>query len=227
VLNKVGAYLSRPLLRAIVGQARSTLDFRAVLDSGQILLVNLSKGRMGEDASALLGSLVVTGLQLAAMSRADQLEAQRRDFYLYVDEFQNFATQSFVAILSEARKYRLCLTLANQYLDQMDEATRSAVFGNVGSLVSFQVGAADAEFLAEQLGGDLAPADLLALPKYMTYVRLLVDGLPSRPFSVQTLPPPVMGQGTHRAQIVRRTSQQRYGRPAARVESQIQRALSH
>lgn len=225
VLNKVGAYLSSPLLRAIVGQPRSTLNLRGILDRGQVLLVNLSKGRMGEDASALLGSLVVTGLQLAAMSRADQLETERRDFYLYVDEFQNFATQSFAAILSEARKYRLCLTLANQYLDQMDETTRAAVFGNVGSLVCFQVGAADAEFLAEQLGGDLSPADLLSLPKYATYVRLLVEGLPSRPFSVRTLPPPIADQGTQRAEIVRRTSRQRYGRPAARVETEIRQAL--
>src|SRR5205085_3768633 len=128
-------------------------DLRSVMDEGQVLIVNLSKGKIGEEPSTLLGALLVTGLQLAAMSRADVPEEERRDFFLYVDEFQNFATESFATILSEARKYRLSLTVANQYLAQMDEATRAAVFGNVGTLVVFQVGAEDAEVLAEQLGG--------------------------------------------------------------------------
>src|SRR3979411_2878800 len=124
------------------------------MDDGRVLLVNLSKGRLGDDVSALLGSFLVTALQLAAMSRADTAEAERPDYFLYVDEFQNFATESFATILSEARKYRLALTLANQYLGQLEEATRQAVFGNVGTLVSFQVGADDAEAIATQFGGD-------------------------------------------------------------------------
>src|SRR5207302_8434289 len=137
----------------------------------------------GDDAATLLGALLATSLQLAAMSRADVLDDKRRDFSLYVDEFQNFATDSFATILSEARKYRLSLTLANQYLAQMDEATLAAVFGNVGTLVSFQVGADDAETLALQLGGDLTTQDLLRLPRYQAYIRLAIDGHPSCPFS--------------------------------------------
>ena len=190
IQNKIGQFLSMPILRAIVGQSRSSLDLRRVMDDEQILIVNLSKGRIGEDGSTLLGSLLVSGIQLAAMSRANVPEKQRRDFALYVDEFQNFATDSFDTILSEARKYRLSLTLANQYLAQMEEATLEAVFGNVGSLLVFQVGARDAEALAEQLGGDATPRDLMALPRYRAYARLLVDGMPSRPFSVETVPPP-------------------------------------
>lgn len=159
------------------------------------------------------------------MSRADQPESQRRDFALYVDEFQNFATDSFATILSEARKYRLSLTLANQYLAQMDEQTLAAVFGNVGSLVCFQVGAQDAEVLAEQLGGDVQKGDLLQLPRYQAYVRLLIDGQPSRPFSMQTLPPPVQRGDPGRPLIVRRTSRQRYARPITRVEAEIAAAF--
>ena len=225
IQNKVGAYVSSPLLRNILGQAKSSLDLRRVMDEGKVLIVNLSKGRIGDDASMLLGSLLVTSLQLAAMSRADQPESQRRDFALYVDEFQNFATDSFATILSEARKYRLSLTLANQYLAQMDEQTLAAVFGNVGSLVCFQVGAQDAEVLAEQLGGDVQKGDLLQLPRYQAYVRLLIDGQPSRPFSMQTLPPPVQRGDPGRPLIVRRTSRQRYARPITRVEAEIAAAF--
>jgi len=227
IQNKVGQFLSQPILRAIVGQSRNSLDLRAVLDEGRILVVNLSKGRGGEDASTLLGSLLVSGIQLAAMSRADIPETDRPDFALYVDEFQNFATESFATILSEARKYRLSLVLANQYLAQMDEATAAAVCGNVGSLMVFQVGASDAETLAEQLGGDLTPQDLLALPKYTAYLRLLVDGIPSRPFSVQTVPPPRTDAARRRADVIRRTSRHRYSRPAALVEAEIRNAFSH
>jgi hypothetical protein len=226
IQNKIGQFLSMPILRAIVGQSRSSLDLRRVMDDGQILIVNLSKGRIGEDGSTLLGSLLVSGIQLAAMSRADVPEKQRRDFSLYVDEFQNFATDSFATILSEARKYRLSLILANQYLAQMEEATAAAVFGNVGSLLVFQVGATDAEALAEQLGGDATPQDLMALPKYRAYARLLVDGMPSRPFSIETLPPPRHNEDRMRSEIIRRTSRHRYTRPAAQVEAEIREAFS-
>ncbi|MBI3468316.1 MAG: TraM recognition domain-containing protein [Planctomycetes bacterium] len=155
IQNKIGHVISSPLLRHILGQSRSRLDLRPAMDDGKVLIVNLSKGRIGEDASALLGSLLVSGMQIAAMSRSDVPEDARRDFYLYVDEFQNFATESFAAILSEARKYRLNLTIANQYLAQMDEHTADAVFGNVGTLFAFQVGARDAEIIAEQLGPEV------------------------------------------------------------------------
>jgi len=193
-----------------------------VMDDGRILIVNLSKGRIGEDGSTLLGSLLVTGIQLAAMSRADVPENERRDFHLYVDEFQNFATQSFATILSEARKYRLTLTIANQYLAQMDDATAAAVFGNVGSLLVFQVGASDAEALADQLGGGVTPQDLIALPRFTAYVRLLIDGMPSRPFSLETVAPPTP-HGPLRSAIIRRTSRHRYGRPAAEADAEIGR----
>jgi hypothetical protein len=226
IQNKVGQFLSHPILRAIVGQSRRGLDLRRVLDDGLVLVANLSKGTIGEDGSSLLGSLLVTGIQLAAMSRADTPEHQRRDFSLYVDEFQNFATESFATVLSEARKYRLSLTIANQYLAQMDEATAAAVFGNVGSLLVFQVGASDAEALADQLGGGVTPQDLLALPRFTAYVRLLIDGMPSRPFSMETIPPPTTGRSHARAAVIRRTSRHRYARPANQVESEIRGVLT-
>lgn len=225
IQNKVGQFLSIPTLRAIVGQGRTSLDLRSVMDEGRILVVNLSKGRIGDDASSLLGSLLVTAMQLAAMSRAEIPENARRDFTLYVDEFQNFATDSFATILSEARKYRLSLVLANQYLAQMEEATADAVFGNVGSLLVFQVGARDAEALTEQLGGDVTPPDLLALPRFRAYARLLVDGMPSRPFSMETLPPRA-SEHAGRSAVIRRTSRHRYNRPAALVEEEIHHALT-
>ena len=141
IQNKVGQFLTSPVIRNIVGQTRSAINLREVMDKGKILIVNLAKGRLGEDNSALLGAMLITKIQLAAMSRVDLPEEQRKDFYLYVDEFQNFATDSFVNILSEARKYRLSLTLANQYISQMPEAVRDAVFGNVGTIIAFRVGA--------------------------------------------------------------------------------------
>ena len=226
IQNKVGHFVSSPILRNMLGQSRNALALRDVLDQGRVLLVNLSKGRIGDDASALLGSFLVTSIQLAAMSRADVPEADRHDFYLYVDEFQNFATESFASILSEARKYRLNLTLANQYLAQIDEATLHALFGNVGTMVSFQVGAKDAELLAEQFGGDLTEPDLLRLPRYQAFVRLLIDGMPSRPFTLRTLPPPKPRKEAARPAVVRRASRHRYARPLAEVERDIANSMS-
>jgi hypothetical protein len=226
IQNKVGAFVSSPLLRNILGQSQGRFDVRAVMDEGRVLIVNLSKGRIGEDASTLLGSLLITSLQVAAMGRAEMPEEKRRPFHLYVDEFQNFATDSFATILSEARKYRLSLTLANQYLDQLEERTAAALFGNVGSLLVFQVGARDAEALAEQLGGEVMPQDLMRLPRYQAYARLLIDGQPSRPFSMRTLPPQPHRLDERRAAIIRRTSRQRYGRPSAHVEREIQAAFA-
>ena len=227
IYNKVGQLVSNPLLRNILGQARSTLNLRQIMDDGKVLLVNLSKGRVGEDASALLGAFLVTALQQAAMGRADVREADRRDFYLYIDEFQNFATDAFGTILSEARKYRLNLTVANQYLDQIDDVTRSAVFGNIGSMVAFQLGVQDAEVLTEQLGGDLMPKDLLTLPRYQAYARLLIHGQPSRPFTLRTLPPPSPSpRHEHRSLAIRRYCRQRYGRPVEKVEREVAQAFA-
>ncbi len=225
IQNKIGHFVSSPLLRNILGQTRSNLDLRRVMDDGKILLVNLSKGKLGDDVSALLGSFLVTAIQLAAMSRSDVIESDRRDFFLYIDEFQNFATESFATILSEARKYRLALILANQYLGQLDEQTLLALWGNCGSLISFQVGASDAEPLALQFGGDLVSQDLLRLPRYQAYVRLLIEGTPSRPFSMRTLPPARIADHV-RTDIIRRMSRQRYARPAAQVEEEIAAALA-
>lgn len=226
IQNKIGAFVSNPLLRNIIGQSVNRLNLRAVMDSGKVLVVNLSKGRIGDDASMLLGSLLVTSLQIAAMGRADIPEDERRPFFIYVDEFQNFATESFATILSEARKYRLSLTLANQYLAQMNEQTESALFGNVGTLLAFQVGARDAEVIAEQLGGELTSQDLMTLPRYQAYARLLIDGQPSRPFSMRTLPPPRYWLDPKREAIIRKYSRQRYGQKAATVDAEIQKALA-
>lgn len=209
IQNKVGQFTLSPQLRNIIGQSKSVLHMREIMDEGKVLLVNLSKGRLGEDASSLLGSLLITHIQTAALSRADQPESKRKDFHLYVDEFQNFATDSFATILSESRKYKLGLTVANQYLAQLSEGTLHALFGNIGSMVCFQCGAKDAELLAEQLGGEISPQDLMRLPKHHAYVRLLVDGHPSRSFSMTTLAPKNVPQ-SDRADIVRRVSQRRY-----------------
>ncbi|MCA9123959.1 MAG: type IV secretion system DNA-binding domain-containing protein [Planctomycetaceae bacterium] len=211
IQNKVGQFIAHPILREILGRPDSRIDIRQFMDESKVLIVNLSKGRIGEDASTLLGSLLVSQLQLAAMSQSDLPPEERTDFFAYVDEFQNFATESFATILSEARKYRLSLTVANQYLAQLDDATLHALFGNVGTLLTFQVGAKDAELLAEQLGGNIEPSDLMSLPKFTAYARLLIDGLPSRPFSMQTIVPR-RSQDSGRIDVIRKTSRHRYGK---------------
>lgn len=210
VLNKVGQFLANPLIRNIIGQNKSRLDLRSVMDREQILIVNLSQGRVGEPASNLLGAFLVTSLQLAAMSRADIDESERRDFFCYVDEFQNFATDSFATILSQARKYRLSLTCACQYLDQMDEATQASIFGNVGSLVCFQAGIRDAEWLVPQLGPGLDEQHHCQLPRYRAYIRLLMDGHPATPLQMTTIPPHDPVEAVHKVNKLIRTSRERY-----------------
>lgn len=192
ILNKVGQFLSTPTIRNIVGQPRTALDVRQIMDQNKILIVNLSRGKIGEDNAALMGSMIITKVQLAAMSRADLPAEQRSPCFLYVDEFQNFATESFAVILSEARKYGLGLTLAHQFINQMPEEVRDAVFGNVGTMVSFRVGAADAEYLQKELTPVFDATDLVNLEKYHIYIKLLIDGLASAAFSAVTLPPPAM-----------------------------------
>jgi hypothetical protein len=227
IQNKIRPFLTNTCVRAIVSQNGRSLDLRQVMDEGKVLIVNLSKGRLGEDNATLLGAFIVTCLQQAAMTRADIAEADRRDFHLYVDEFQNFATSSFATILSEARKYRLSLTLSHQYLKQLDETIANAVFGNVGSIIAFQIGSDDAAILAEQLSkfpGQLQPQDLTNLPKYTAYARLLIDGLPCAPFSMQTLPLPVVVED--RLPAVRRVSQRQWSRPLQTVQAEIGRELA-
>lgn len=189
ILNKVGQFLSSPLLRNVLGQPKNSFSLRWAMDNGKIIIVNLSKGKIGEDASSLLGAMIITKFQLEAMSRANIVEKERKDFYLYVDEFQNFATDSFATILSEARKYKLNLVMANQYIDQMTETVRGAVFWNVWSLVSFQVWIHDAQILKDVLGGTMTEQDLVNIPKYSAYLKLLIDGMPSPIFSAHTFPP--------------------------------------
>jgi Type IV secretion-system coupling protein DNA-binding domain len=188
ILNKVGQFLTSPLLRNIVGQKENTFDLRKVMDEGKILIVNLSKGKIGEDNSALLGAMLVTKIMLAAISRADVKESERKPFYLYVDEFHNFLTLSFANILSESRKYGLNLILAHQYIEQLDEKIQAAVFGNVGTIISFRVGAEDAKYLAREFHPVFDEADLVNLPNYHIYLKLMIDGVTSKPFSAVTLP---------------------------------------
>ncbi len=189
ILNKVGQFLSSRPLRNIVGQKTNTFTLRDVMDSGKILIVNLAKGQIGEDTCALLGAMLVTGIQLAALGRAGVPEEKRKSFYLYVDEVHNFFTLSFAGILSEARKYGLSLVLAHQYLDQLDEKMKAAILGNVGTLISFRVGAEDAAYLAREFYPVFTEADLVNLPNYHIYLKLMIDGVTSQPFSAVTLPP--------------------------------------
>jgi len=226
IQNKVGQLLSTPLIRNIVGQVKNGLDIRHAMDTGKIVIVNLSKGKLGEDTSAFLGSMLVTKFQIDAMSRADVPEAERKDFYLYVDEFQNFATESFATILSEARKYRLNLTMANQYVAQLlvgegKTTLKDAVFGNVGSIFCFQVGSDDAEDLSLQFEELAMPKDILSLPKYHAYVRLMIDGVPSKPFSVTTLPDPHVEHDAKRMEILFKLSRERYTEKRSVVEEKI------
>lgn len=221
IQNKVGQFLSSSIIRNIVGQPKSTIDMRDIMDHGKILLLNLAKGRIGEDNSALLGAMLITKIQIAAMSRIDVPETRRRDFFLYVDEFQNFATESFATILSEARKYRLDLVIAHQYIEQLDEKVQAAVFGNVGTIVCFRVGAGDAEFLAKEFEPIFTETDLVNLTKYDIYLKLMIDGVASEPFSATTIPPISAPEGN--ADTVIRVSRERYSHPKNVIEDKIWR----
>lgn len=225
ILNKVGQFLSSPLMRNILGQPKNPFSLRWAMDNRKIVVINLSKGRLGEDSSGLLGAMLVTKFQIDAMSRADITEKDRKEFYLYVDEFQNFATESFATILSEARKYKLGLIMANQYVAQMPEPVRDAVFGNVGTMISFQVGPQDAPELMEAFGGEdvVAASDLMNLPKYTTYTKLLVDGMPTPIFSTRTLSPVQsrVRSEEQKAETLRKVSREKYSRERAFVEKKI------
>ncbi len=221
IQNKVGQFLSSAIIRNIVGQSKSSIDLREIMDSRKILLFNLSKGRIGEDNSALLGAMMITRMQLAAMSRVDIPEEERHDFFLYVDEFQNFATESFANILSEARKYRLNLTIAHQYIEQLDEKVAPAVFGNVGTIMAFRVGGADGEFLEKEFFPTFTQVDLVNLPKYEIYLKLMIDGVASEPFSATTLPP-VGGRTDNRDKVIA-ASRERYSTNRKEVEEKILR----
>lgn len=217
--SKFGRFLTNEMMRNIMGQAKSAFDFRDVMDNQKILLVNLSKGKIGEVNSNLLGMILVSKLQVAALSRADIPEDERVPFYLYVDEFQNFTTDAFATILSEARKYRLALQVANQYIEQLTEDIRNAVIGNAGTLAAFRVGAADAEFLAHEFE-PLSPDDLINIDKYNFYLKLLIDNRAERPFNCETVPQLTTGNAEVAA-MVRQLSRLKFGRDATVVDQII------
>jgi hypothetical protein len=198
------------------------------MDEKKIFIANLSKGRVGEDNSELLGAMLVTKMQLAAMSRVDMPEDERQDFYLYIDEFQNFSTESFANILSEARKYRLNLVLAHQYIAQLvtnqNSKVRDAVFGNVGTMVSFRVGAEDARYLEREFAPTFTENDLVNLSKYHIYIKLLIDGTASKPFSAQTLAPRPLPEHPMNEEIIE-ISRNRYGSPKQVVDKKIDQEL--
>lgn len=210
IQNKVGQFVSSKMVRNIVGHTKSTINLEQIMNEGKILILNLSQGKLGEDNAALLGAMIITQIQLAAMNRSFMKEEDRKDFFLYVDEFQNFATTSFIKILSEARKYRLCLTLANQYMGQLDELVTKAIFGNVGTLISFVVGASDAYMLTKEFAEIYTENELVSLGKFETVVKLSIDGMTSAPFPAKTLPLPSL-KNENKDKIIT-LSKERYGR---------------
>ena len=227
VQNKVGQFLNVSFVRNIVGQGKNTIDIDYIMNNQKILLVNVSKGRIGEDNAAILGAMVITKIQLAAMERVRIPEDERKDFYMYVDEFQNFATDSFVNILSEARKYRLNLIIAHQYIGQLttdtSTAVRDAVFGNVGTMISFRVGAADAEFLEQEFTPEFLQNDIIRLDNYNIYLKLMIDGITSRPFSAKTIPPAPFEKDPKKREEIIRVSRSKYAHTVKSVEEEINR----
>ncbi len=223
IQNKIGQFISNPLVRNIIGQEKSSFDLRKIMDEGKILVINLSKGRVGEANANLLGSMIITKIYLAAMSRADQKESDLQklpNFYLYVDEFQSFANESFADILSEARKYKLNLTIAHQYIEQMSEEVRAAVFGNVGTMISFRVGSYDAEVLEKEFAPVFTAEDMVNLGAYQMYLKLMIDGLSSAPFSAVGLPPIAKPEVSFVDEIID-ISRKTFAKPRAQVEKAI------
>lgn len=225
IQNKVGQFAANPLIRNIVGQPKSTFDIRKLMDERKIFIVNLSKGRIGEGNAALIGSMLVTKIYLAAMSRAEvhgsQL-AKLPPFYLYVDEFQSFANESFADILSEARKYKLSLTVAHQYIEQMSDEVRAAVFGNVGTMITFRVGSYDAEVLEKEFAPHFLAQDIVNLGFAQIYLKLMINNVGSQPFSATTLPRPEIPAQPLTKEVVE-SSRRQFGKPRAQVEDDIRK----
>ena len=224
IVSKFGRFVTNKMMRNIIGQSKSSFDFRDVMDNGKILLINLSKGKLGEENSTFLGLLIIPKILAAAMSRVDTPEEDRKDFFLYVDEFQNFATPDFAVILSEARKYHLSLTVANQFIGQMDEEVKNAVFGNVGTLMSFRVGVTDAAFLAREFQPLFGESDLINIERFHGYMKTIVNNEPVDPFSVDMTKDITLlkAQRNERiAQAIIQLSRLKYGRPMELVEAEI------
>ena len=221
IQNKLGQFLLNPVVRNILGQVKCRVNIPFVMNNQRLFIANLAKGRLGHDKANLLGSLLTTQFQLGAMARVNQPEEERRDFYLFIDEFQNFTTDAFASILAEARKYRLCLTLSHQYIDQLPLPIRQAVFGNVGTLISFRIGNTDAEVMAREFGNTI-PATLLSdLGRYEAVVKLLEDGTNREPFRAKMLPPLENRVGRKAKLIVR--SRERFAAPRAEVDRKLRR----
>lgn len=223
IQNKIGQFTANPLIRNIIGQPTSSFDLRKIMDEKKIFIVNLSKGRIGESNANLLGSMLITKIYLAAMSRADLTDSELKkypNFYLYVDEFQSFANKSFADILSEARKYKLSLTIAHQYIEQMEEEVRAAVFGNVGTMITFRVGAYDADVLEKEFAPKFLAEDLVNLGYIQIYLKLMIDGISSQPFSATTLPPIKMPEKNMKQEVIE-ASRALFTRPRSQVEEEI------
>ncbi len=223
IQNKIGQFASNPLIRNIIGQSKTTIDLRKVMDEKKILIMNLSKGLVGEGNAKLLGSMLITKIYLAAMSRADLKSDQMKEvpnFYFFVDEFQSFANKSFADILSEARKYKLNLTIAHQYIEQMEEEVREAVFGNVGTMITFRVGAFDAEVLEKEFAPTFTAEDLVNLGARQIYLKLMIDDIASKPFSASTMPPIVMPEVNFKDQVIE-SSRKTFASARAEVEKSI------
>ncbi|MFN7140208.1 MAG: type IV secretory system conjugative DNA transfer family protein, partial [Limisphaerales bacterium] len=224
VLNKVGQFLMNPPMRNILGQPKSKIDFRFIMDDQRIFIANLAKGKLGADKVNLLGSLLTTQFHLAAMSRSEIPEHERTDYFLCIDEFQNFTTDTFASILSEARKFRFCLTLSHQYIDQLSLEIQKAVFGNVGTMVSFQVGYTDAEILEKEFSKTFTAEQFTDLNRHEIFVKLLVDGVGTTPFRAATLAP-LTTEHFHRANLIAR-SRERFSQPRHVVENKINRWIA-
>ncbi|MBI3634366.1 MAG: type IV secretion system DNA-binding domain-containing protein [Candidatus Yonathbacteria bacterium] len=223
IQNKIGQFTSNPLIRNIIGQPHSSFDLRKIMDERKILIVNLSKGQVGEGNANLLGSMIITKIYLSAMSRADLVESELRklpNFYLYVDEFQSFANESFANILSEARKYKLALIMAHQYIEQMSEEVTAAVFGNVGTQIMFRVGATDAEHLEKEYAPVFTAEDMVNLGFTQIYLKLMIDGVASHPFSAVTMPPILPPEKSSKDEVIR-SSREIYAHPRQKVEESI------
>jgi hypothetical protein len=226
IVSKFGRFVTDKMMRNIIGQSQSSFDFRKVMDEGKILLINLAKGRIGEENSNFLGLLIVPKILAAAMSRQDVPERDRKDFYLYVDEFQNFATPDFAVILSEARKFHLNLTVANQFVGQMEEEVKQAVFGNVGSLVSFRVGVSDANFLQHEFTPTFSETDLTNVERFHAFMKTIVNNEPVVPFSMdltKDMDIDDKARSPRTAELVKELSRLKYGKDHELLEEEINR----
>jgi len=224
IVSKFGRFVGNKMMRNIIGQSKSAFDFRQVMDEGRILIINLAKGKIGEENSSFLGLVLVPRILMAAMSRTDVPEDQRRDFYLYVDEFQNFATPDFAQILSEARKYKLNLAVANQFVGQMEEEVKNAIFGNVGTKISFQIGVNDANYLQQEYQPTFTEEDLINVDRFHAYIKTVVKGEPVPAFSIDAtkdMSKLEKMKDPKIAKMIKDLSRFRYGRDREVVEAEI------